>query len=193
MAAPGFWADAETSQDVIRQVKSIKAIVEPVQALLKRFEDAEVMLELGRSENDAATLAELDEELVSLHAEAERVELMALLSGPNDEKGGRAATASANGSRRFPSAAKPPRCEGQAHEAEARQGGHTDGCRWKFPQRNSVRPGPHTSVSPALDMTQEVAGRLSARRPPSARRGRPPRGDRPAVRMALRRDGRTGV
>ena len=86
MAAPGFWDNPDASRRVIDEVKSLKAMIEPVQAALKRTEDAQVMLELGRSENDAATLAELDEELKKLSGEIDRVELMALLSGPNDDK-----------------------------------------------------------------------------------------------------------
>jgi len=86
MAAPGFWDNPDASRKVIDEVKSLKAMIEPVQAALKRTEDAQVMLELGRSENDAATLAELDEELKKLSGEIDRVELMALLSGPNDDK-----------------------------------------------------------------------------------------------------------
>lgn len=84
MAAPGFWDNPEASQTVISEVKSLKAMTEPVRGLLRRVEDAEVMLELGQSEGDAATLAELDTELQSLEAATDRLELMTLLSGPND-------------------------------------------------------------------------------------------------------------
>lgn len=86
MASPGFWDNPVVSRQTIQEVKSLKAMTEPVQALLKRMEDAEVMLELGQAENDAATLAELDRELTALQDEVNRVELMTLLSGPNDDK-----------------------------------------------------------------------------------------------------------
>jgi peptide chain release factor 2 len=86
MATPGFWDVQETSRKVIDEVKALKATIEPVQAALKRTEDAEVLLELGQSENDAATLAELDDELKKLTDEIDRVELMALLAGQNDDK-----------------------------------------------------------------------------------------------------------
>jgi len=86
MAAPGFWDNPDASQAVIKEVKSLKAATEPVQALLKRLEDAQVMLELGQTEGDAATLEELDRELTALARETERVELMTLLSGPNDDR-----------------------------------------------------------------------------------------------------------
>lgn len=86
MAASGFWDNPEKSQEVIGEVKSLKATVEPVEAVIKRIEDAEVLLELAQSENDAASFAELDAELDALHKDVERVELMTLLSGPNDDK-----------------------------------------------------------------------------------------------------------
>jgi peptide chain release factor 2 len=86
MAAPAFWDDPEASQEVIAQVKSLKAQIEPVQALLKRLEDAEVMLELGQGEEDAGMMNELDAELLDLERETERVELLTLLSGKDDDR-----------------------------------------------------------------------------------------------------------
>jgi len=58
--------------------------VEPVQALVARVEDAQVLFDLAREENDAGSFAELDRELVTVQQQLERVELMALLSAKND-------------------------------------------------------------------------------------------------------------
>ena len=84
MAAPGFWDNPEASRATITEVKSLKAITDPVKILLKRSEDAQVMLELAQAENDAAMFEELDRELTWIEHELGRVELMTLLCGPHD-------------------------------------------------------------------------------------------------------------
>jgi peptide chain release factor 2 len=84
MAAPGFWDLQETAQGVIRDVKSLKAMIDPVRSVEKRIEDAEVLLELAAAEKDEAALAEVDRELAALNREVERVELITLLSGKHD-------------------------------------------------------------------------------------------------------------
>jgi peptide chain release factor 2 len=52
----------------------------------RRVEDAAVLAELAESENDSAARAEADQERLALIPEVEKVALMALLSGPNDDK-----------------------------------------------------------------------------------------------------------
>lgn len=83
MGQPGFWNSAD-AQSVIAELKSLKAIVEPVEAVSRRMEDAVVLAELAESENDASAKTEADQERLALIPEVERVSLMALLSGEND-------------------------------------------------------------------------------------------------------------
>lgn len=84
MSAPGFWDSSKAAQSTIADLKSLKAIIDPVEAVTRRADDIAVLYELGKSENDDATLAEADQERVALAEELDRVSLMALLSGPND-------------------------------------------------------------------------------------------------------------
>lgn len=85
MASPGFW-DSSKSQEVVAQVKTLKAIIDPVESVASRAEDAAVLAELAEAEDDQAARAEADEQRRSLIGEVERVALMALLSGKNDAR-----------------------------------------------------------------------------------------------------------
>jgi len=84
MGAPGFWENQETAQDVVRQLKAVKGVLDPAAALVKGQEDAAAMLELAREANDPEAYAELDKELIKLQEQLDAVELMTLLSGKND-------------------------------------------------------------------------------------------------------------
>ncbi len=83
MARPGFW-DSGDAQGVVSDLKSLKAVVEPVEAVLRRVEDLSVLRELAEEEDDQATRKEVDQERVALIKEIDKVSMMALLSGPND-------------------------------------------------------------------------------------------------------------
>lgn len=86
MAKPGFWDSGDSAQAVIAEFKALKAIVDPIEAVVRRAEDAAVLAELAESENDASTREEADRERLALIPEVERVALMALLSNPNDSR-----------------------------------------------------------------------------------------------------------
>ena len=64
----------------------LKALVDPVQAVLRRTEDLAVLYEMAAEENDQAAKEEADRERLALASEIEKVALMALLSGPNDTR-----------------------------------------------------------------------------------------------------------
>ena len=86
MARPGFWDVPETARETVAQLRKLKAVVEPVESLLGHSENAKVALDLLAEEDDAATRQELDRELEWMAAALGRVELMSLLSGPNDAR-----------------------------------------------------------------------------------------------------------
>ncbi len=86
MGQPGFWDNQDKARSVVGEMKTLKAVIEPVQALLARAEDARALLDLAREANDAESFAELDGELGKLQDELGRVELMTLLSGKNDAR-----------------------------------------------------------------------------------------------------------
>ncbi len=86
MNAPDFWNDQERAQKVVAELKTIKALVEPVENLRAAAEDLAVLWELAEEENDAATRTEVDEHLAKLEKQYERVELQSLLSGKHDHR-----------------------------------------------------------------------------------------------------------
>ncbi len=84
MAAPKFWDDTDRVQQITGRLKKVKALVDPVRQLGVRIGDAQAMIELLEEEEDAETRQELETELTTLQAEVNRIELLTLLSGPND-------------------------------------------------------------------------------------------------------------
>jgi peptide chain release factor 2 len=84
MSQPDFWNDQEAAQKVIAELKSNKALVEPVEELLEASEEIGVLLQMAEEEDDAATYREAAGELDKLTRRLARVELLALLSGPHD-------------------------------------------------------------------------------------------------------------
>jgi peptide chain release factor 2 len=85
LGQPGFWESGD-AQTVVTELKSLKSLIEPVEAALKRLEDVVVLYQLADEEKDDATRVEADQERLALAAEIEKVSLMALLSGTNDAR-----------------------------------------------------------------------------------------------------------
>jgi len=86
MSAPGFWDNQEKARGVVTELKSVKSVVDRVEEVAKKAEDARVLLELAAEANDAESFAELDGELQGISEQLEKIELMTLLSGKNDER-----------------------------------------------------------------------------------------------------------
>jgi peptide chain release factor 2 len=84
MGEPGFWDRPEQAKSVVTEAKTLKAVVEPVEGILRAIGDVRALQELGAEAGDAASLTEADEQLTQLEKKAERVELQSLLSGKND-------------------------------------------------------------------------------------------------------------
>ncbi len=86
MARPGFWDSADT-QTVVAELKSLKALIEPLEAVLRRADDLTVLHQLAEEEDDPSARREADAERLALIDQVEKVALMALLSGPDDRRG----------------------------------------------------------------------------------------------------------
>jgi len=86
MASPTFWDNPESAKATIVRLKALKSIVEPVQKILREAGDAGAMLELLAEADDDHVRAELDAGLTTLLSDLDRVELLTLLSGPNDAR-----------------------------------------------------------------------------------------------------------
>src|SRR5580698_4388855 len=81
MNQPGFWSQ-ENTQDVIRKLKSLKALLNPLRAAVKADDDLSVMVEMG--EEDESMAAEVLPAIEQLEQTLEELEVKALLSGPLD-------------------------------------------------------------------------------------------------------------
>lgn len=86
VAAPDLWDDQANAQKVTSRLSSLQADVERVTALRGRLDDLGVLIELGREENDADSLAEAEKELGSVAKAIQSLEVRTLLSGEYDER-----------------------------------------------------------------------------------------------------------
>ncbi|MGA2092176.1 MAG: peptide chain release factor 2 [Sedimentisphaerales bacterium] len=85
MASPGFWDNQEAAQGVVSRLSALKAIIEPVEELIRETRDLAELFELA-VESDPDELAQLENDLAGLIKRCEQTELTGLLSGPNDSK-----------------------------------------------------------------------------------------------------------
>ncbi len=88
MVEPGFWDDPNAAREVIAEAQSLKAWVEPWDALAAKMKE---LAELGalleaEEDQDETMIEEWHGELATLNFEIERLELRAMLSGPDDER-----------------------------------------------------------------------------------------------------------
>ncbi len=86
MAAAGVWDNPEAANELVQKLKSIKAVVDPVRKLLVDAGDLAAMVELLSEGDDPEVRADLEQGLDSLSAEVNRVELLTLLCGPDDDR-----------------------------------------------------------------------------------------------------------
>jgi peptide chain release factor 2 len=86
VAAPDLWNDQANAQKVTSKLSRLEADLDRVVKLRGRIDDLNIMVEMGREENDADTLAEADKELGSLTKAVQSLEVRTLLSGEYDER-----------------------------------------------------------------------------------------------------------
>lgn len=86
MEAPDFWGDQKAAQRTIDELKVVRAQIEPLEEVMKGFEDAQVGYELAREAGDKDILAEVDENLHGLVEKMAAVESQSLLSNKHDHR-----------------------------------------------------------------------------------------------------------
>jgi peptide chain release factor 2 len=84
MGQPGFWDHQETAKPVVMEVKVLKAMIDPIDAILRDIDDVRALHELGLEALDKDSLNEADQTLAKLEKRAGRIELQSLLDGEND-------------------------------------------------------------------------------------------------------------
>lgn len=85
MASATFWDHSENAQQVVGQLKSLKAIHDPWTAAEAASEDLTVLIEMA--EEDPAIEEEIAAEVQRLETLVEALELKSLLDGPHDSAG----------------------------------------------------------------------------------------------------------
>lgn len=86
MNAPDFWDNQDKAQKTVRDMKAVKAMIEPIREVSALAEDIELLHELAKEENDQDSLVEVDNQITTLIKKLDRVETQALLSGKNDQR-----------------------------------------------------------------------------------------------------------
>jgi peptide chain release factor 2 len=86
MGEDGFWNNQDSAKSVVAEVKTLKAMIEPVEAMLRGVDDVRALYDLAKEANDADAMDETDRTLADLETKAEKVELQSLLDGKNDPK-----------------------------------------------------------------------------------------------------------
>ena len=86
MSAPGFWDDPAGAREVIAEANSLKEWVEPWTALDERVHELDELAQLLETDPDTAVEEEWRAEFEKLKGEIERLELRAMLSGPDDAR-----------------------------------------------------------------------------------------------------------
>ena len=85
MAAANFWDNSENAQQVVGQLKSLKAIYDPWNDAEAASEDLTVLIEMADEDPDVEK--EVADEVERLEKLLEALELKSLLDGPHDAAG----------------------------------------------------------------------------------------------------------
>ena len=86
MSQPGFWDDQNAARDVIAEANELKAWVEPYDALRRKIDELAELGELLELEPDPDLAAEWETEVARLEEDIDRLELRAMLRGPDDAR-----------------------------------------------------------------------------------------------------------
>jgi peptide chain release factor 2 len=86
MTAPDFWDESGSAQPVVAEVKRLQALLESVDAVTRKMEDAQVLLELASEEQDPTIKDEIEREVRKLTKDLDELEVRSLLSDDKDPK-----------------------------------------------------------------------------------------------------------
>jgi peptide chain release factor 2 len=84
MSSPGFWDNQESSSRIVKQLKSLRSIVEPWQSAFRKFQELNELTEILKAE-DKDLFEDLQRNLAALEPELERLEFKTLLGGERDK------------------------------------------------------------------------------------------------------------
>ena len=84
IAKNGFWDNPEATKPLLKERTVLAEKIERYHRLAQEVEDSEMLLELALDEDDAATLAEIEDGLGRISDEIEAFSLSLMLDGEND-------------------------------------------------------------------------------------------------------------
>ncbi|MEJ7796224.1 MAG: PCRF domain-containing protein, partial [Nocardioides sp.] len=86
VSAPDLWDDQGNATRVTGRLSLLQGEVDRFASLIGRIDDLEVMVELGREEGDAETMADAEREVRKIHKAVESLEIRTLLAGEYDAR-----------------------------------------------------------------------------------------------------------
>ena len=87
MSSPGFWDNSENSSRIVKQVKSLKSVVEPWAAAFAKMQELTDLADILES-NDKELTVDLERNTSLLLAEVDKLEFKTLLGGELDKNSG---------------------------------------------------------------------------------------------------------
>ena len=82
--APDFWDDVEKAQIIMQERGEVSDVIDRIKKISSLIEDAELLIEMGKEENDEDSLKEADLTLNEVIAILDGMEQVRMLSGPHD-------------------------------------------------------------------------------------------------------------
>ena len=84
MATPGFWDNNEKAQGVIRELKTLRSLIVPLNDLSQTTNDLLELTQLAQEEEDPEALEDLNKECEAIAGQIDEVELRTTLNGKHD-------------------------------------------------------------------------------------------------------------
>ncbi len=81
---PSFWEQPETSQLVMKELKTLQTLIEEVENLENAYSDIGILMDMGYEEEDEELAQEVVEEWTSFESKFEMLRIQTLLSGEYD-------------------------------------------------------------------------------------------------------------
>ena len=86
MSQESFWDNPETARQVVSELSALKSVIEPIQEARQTLQDLKELFALACEENDAQTLASIEQDLSGLSRQCDKIEITGMLNGPDDAK-----------------------------------------------------------------------------------------------------------
>jgi peptide chain release factor 2 len=86
MGETTFWDNQDVAKTVLAELKTLKAVIDPIQSLLSGIDDTRALYQLAQEAGDQESLGEADRMLAEFEKKGEKVELQTLLDGENDPR-----------------------------------------------------------------------------------------------------------